>query len=138
MELEALATRESAGRVLPFPIRETEAGFELDPLPLLGALGELSRRGADLPQLAADFHRTIANSAIRVARWSAALAGVDTVALGGGSFQNALLLTQIRDGLERARLRVLIPRRLGPNDGAISYGQAAVAAARLRLAGLRT
>jgi hydrogenase maturation factor HypF (carbamoyltransferase family) len=29
----------------------------------------------------------------------------------------------------REGLRVLLPRRLGPNDGAISYGQAAVAAA---------
>ena len=28
-------------------------------------------------------------------------------------------------------LEVLLPRRLGPNDGAVSYGQAVVAAARL-------
>jgi hypothetical protein len=28
-------------------------------------------------------------------------------------------------------LRVLTARRLGPNDGAVSYGQAAVGAARL-------
>ena len=73
----------------------------------------------------------MAGAAVRVARWAAALGGVDTVALGGGSFQNARLLTLVREGLERARLRVLLPRRLGPNDGAISYGQAAVAAARL-------
>ena len=51
------------------------------------------------------------------------------VALGGGSFQNARLLSGIRGRLERFGLRVLVPRRLGPNDGAISYGQAAVAAA---------
>ena len=138
MELEALAMRDAGGGLLPFPVRETGPGFELDPLPLLEALGDLSHRGVDPAVLAASFHRTVAHGAVQVARWCAALAGVDTVALGGGSFQNALLLTQIRDGLERARLRVLIPRRLGPNDGAISYGQAAVAAARLRLAGLRT
>jgi hydrogenase maturation factor HypF (carbamoyltransferase family) len=29
------------------------------------------------------------------------------------------------------KLRVLVPRRLSPNDGAISYGQAVVAAALL-------
>lgn len=132
MELEALASRQVAGRLLPFPVRETGSGFELDPLPLLDTLGELRQRGTDPARLAADFHHTVAHGAIQVARWSAALAGVDTVALGGGSFQNARLLTLIREGLERARLRVLIPARLGPNDGAISYGQAAVAAARLQ------
>ena len=131
MELEARARRHYAGRLLPFPVRETGSGFELDPLPLLESLGELEQRGVDPGGLAADFHRTVAHAAVQVARWSAALAGVDTVALGGGSFQNERLLTLIREGLERARLRVLIPERLGPNDGAISYGQAAVAAARL-------
>jgi hydrogenase maturation protein HypF len=131
MELEALATRHETGRVLPFPVRETDQGFLLDPLPLLGALGELRRRGCDRARLAADFHRSVAGAAIRVARWAAALGGVDTVALGGGSFQNARLLTLVREGLAGARLQVLLPRRLGPNDGAISYGQAAVAAARL-------
>jgi hydrogenase maturation protein HypF len=41
------------------------------------------------------------------------------------------LLGGIRHRLERAGLRVLVPRLLPPNDGAISYGQAAVAAALL-------
>jgi hydrogenase maturation protein HypF len=55
--------------------------------------------------------------------------GLGTIALGGGSFQNARLLAGVRRRLEEAGLRVLVPRRLGPNDGAISYGQAAVGAA---------
>ena len=54
-----------------------------------------------------------------------------TVALGGGVFQNARLLESLQGRLETAGLRVLIPRRLSPNDGAISYGQAAVGAALL-------
>jgi hydrogenase maturation factor HypF (carbamoyltransferase family) len=37
----------------------------------------------------------------------------------------------VRRGLENAGLRVLTPAALGPNDGAISYGQAVVAAARI-------
>ena len=49
--------------------------------------------------------------------------------LSGGVFQNRVLLGGTADRLERAGLRVLIPERLPPNDGGISYGQAAVAAA---------
>jgi hydrogenase maturation protein HypF len=58
-------------------------------------------------------------------------AGIDIVALGGGSFQNARLLAGVRRRLEARGLRVLVPRQLGPNDGAISFGQAAIAASLL-------
>ena len=51
------------------------------------------------------------------------------VVLSGGVFQNRRLLSGTAARLERAGLRVLIPERLPPNDGGISYGQAAVAAA---------
>lgn len=43
-------------------------------------------------------------------------------------FQNRVLLDRTRAMLDRAGLRVLVPRRLPPGDGGISYGQAAVAA----------
>ena len=52
------------------------------------------------------------------------------VVLSGGVFQNALLLERTSAALS-AGLRVLVPERLPPNDGGISYGQAAVAAARI-------
>jgi hydrogenase maturation factor HypF (carbamoyltransferase family) len=41
------------------------------------------------------------------------------------------LLVSMRERLEHKGLRVLQPERLSPNDGAISYGQVAVAAALL-------
>jgi hydrogenase maturation protein HypF len=46
-------------------------------------------------------------------------------------FQNARLLSTLRSRLEARGLRVLVPRILSPNDGAISFGQAAIAAALL-------
>ncbi len=49
--------------------------------------------------------------------------------LSGGVFQNRLLLERTVERLTATGLRVLIPERLPPNDGGISYGQAAVAAA---------
>jgi hydrogenase maturation protein HypF len=45
-------------------------------------------------------------------------------------FQNRLLLERVAPRLRRVGLEVLIPKQLPPNDGQISYGQVAVAAAR--------
>ena len=53
------------------------------------------------------------------------------MALGGGVFQNARLLESMQRRLLESGFRVLVPRQLSPNDGAISYGQAAVGAALL-------
>jgi hydrogenase maturation protein HypF len=128
MELEALAgTRNTAP--LPFPASRTDAGgWVLDPLPLLSALGRGRRKGGDPGMLAAAFHEAVAEATVEVASRAAAASGIRRVALGGGVFQNARLLASISQRLAWRGLEVLTPRALPPNDGAISYGQAAVAA----------
>jgi hydrogenase maturation protein HypF len=130
MELEALAGAQPAA---PFtiPLRENGDCLVLDPIPLLAALGEQRQRGVDAGFLAARFHESIVRAAAEVAIAAAERGGIDTVALGGGSFQNARLLSGVRARLEARKLRVLVPRLLGPNDGAISFGQAAIAASLL-------
>jgi hydrogenase maturation protein HypF len=133
MRLEALAGA-LRGRVLPLPATEVDGAWVLDPVPLLTALAIAVQRGEHRRALAADFHTSVAAGAAALARRLAADAGVTTVVLAGGVFQNARLLTQIADRLGRDH-RVLVARRLGPNDGALSYGQAAVAAARLAAGG---
>jgi hydrogenase maturation protein HypF len=85
--------------------------------------------GRPRAEIAAAFHEAVAAGATeacvnaRVPR---------TVVLSGGSFQNLRLLSSTRDRLEGAGFRVLTHRRVPPNDGGISYGQAAVAAARIQ------
>ena len=130
MELESLAGARQAG---PFamPVSEVDGQLVMDPLPALVLLGERAQRGDDVAQLAARFHETVIAGVSEVAVRVAEQAGLHTVALGGGSFQNARLLSGIRRAIENAGLHVLVPEQLGPNDGAISYGQAAVAAALL-------
>jgi len=103
----------------------------MDPVPLLLALAEGRARGMDAAALAAGFHDAVVRTAGALAIEAAERAGVHTVALGGGTFQNVRLLDSMIAWLEERGLRVLRPLRLSPNDGALSYGQAAVAAARL-------
>ena len=131
MELEAVA-HDGDFETLPFPVmREPGALPVLDPVPLLAALAAERARGVPVGELAARFHATLAHALTVLAAELCALRTLDTVALGGGCFQNARLLSAVRRGLEDADLRVLTPLALGPNDGAISYGQAVVAAARI-------
>jgi hydrogenase maturation protein HypF len=93
---------------------------ELDWEPLIAAL-EAGREGGRAPEdLAASFHQALAQGILEAARQ----AGAGTVALGGGCFQNALLLELTASALESAGFEVLIPRELPPNDGAIAAGQA--------------
>jgi len=126
MELEALAGT-TAGMELPFPVRDGV----MDPVPLLVALAEERAKDTGLAVLAAGFHDAVARTAAVLAMEAAASAGVRTVTLGGGTFQNVRLLERMIALLTDQGLRVLRPRRLSPNDGAISFGQAAIAAARL-------
>jgi len=81
--------------------------------------------------LAVAFHATVGETTVELAATACREHGIDRVALGGGVFQNSLLLAIVVRGLEERDLDVLLAERLGPNDGCISYGQAVVAAARL-------
>ncbi|MEO8953856.1 MAG: hypothetical protein ABI396_11425, partial [Ktedonobacteraceae bacterium] len=58
--------------------------------------------------------------------------GLNIVALSGGVFQNWLLLEQLIFRLEAMAFQVYVNQRVPPNDGGLSLGQIAIAAARLR------
>jgi hydrogenase maturation protein HypF len=77
------------------------------------------------------FHRAIARATVDACARLADGHGTDLVVLSGGVFQSRLLLDSVWSGLTGAGLRVLVPERLPVNDGGISFGQAAVAAAKL-------
>jgi hydrogenase maturation protein HypF len=84
--------------------------------------------GRDRPEIAAAFHEGVARAFARVC---AGAGEPRTVVLSGGSFQNLRLLGSLRRRLQVCGFRVLSHRLVPPNDGGVSYGQAAVAAARM-------
>jgi hydrogenase maturation protein HypF len=130
MELEALAS-DHRGRVLPYRLTSESTGWVVDPLPLLYALATRAAIGENTGALAASFHETVVTATAELVRRAATASGCRTVALGGGCFQNARLLSSLRQALQHDGFEVLVPRQLSPNDGAVSVGQAAIAAALL-------
>jgi hydrogenase maturation protein HypF len=130
MELESVAGRR-IGTELPYRVEDDGAGWVLDPLPLLVTMGERRQRGADVEDLAACFHATVAAATVQLVLRAGDATGRRTVVLSGGVFQNARLFRLVSTDLAARGLEVLVPRALSPNDGAISYGQAAAAAAML-------
>lgn len=101
----------------------------LDPSPMIA--DALARRLArrSMGEISATFHRALAGGLVRASVLLAKRAGVGTVALTGGVFQNMLLTDLVAEGVTRAGLEVLVHRNVPPNDGGISIGQAAVASA---------
>jgi hydrogenase maturation protein HypF len=117
VELEALADPSATGA---YPL-----GADLDARELIAAVAADS---APVAVVSARFHRAVAGATAA----ACAATGADLAVLSGGVFQNRLLLTWTAERLEALGLRVLVPERLPANDGGISYGQAAIAAALTR------
>ena len=93
-------------------------------------VGEL-KRGLGVANVAARFHKRLAAALASTSASVAEESALRSVALGGGCFQNRILLTEVHRRLREAGLAVLLPGEVPVNDGGISLGQAAVAAARL-------
>ena len=121
IELEALSDP-SERSAYPMPA--------LDARPTVRALVDDLRCGTPPARAAARFHNAVAAATAAACEQSAAAHGTSIVVLSGGVFQNRRLLSRTSDLLTAAGLRVLTPHLLPPNDGGISFGQAAVAAAR--------
>ena len=135
--------------LLPYAITSRDGLDVFDPRPTLAALiagvssaGDRSSTATSplapgVPVLAARFHNTVAVAVARLATSAARRCGVTTVCVSGGVFANARLLTQLTHLLTSEGLTVLRNERLPAGDGGISYGQAAVAAARMASSGNR-
>jgi hydrogenase maturation protein HypF len=130
IEFELLAEEVSV-HPLPFDIVRRDGLLVYDPRPTLRGLLEGRADGATAEHLAARFQETVAAVTRRLCGDVRASTGLGTVALSGGVFQNQWLATTLVRRLTRDGFEVHTNQLVPANDGGISYGQAAVAAARL-------
>lgn len=88
------------------------------------------QQGTEPDRIAARFHhgmiRAIADAVTDLGQKN----NVQTVALGGGVFQNRLILEGVSASCSEAGFRVIHPEHVPANDGGIALGQAVIAAAR--------
>ncbi len=109
----------------------TEAGaIRISGADLVRAAIDDLRTGTPREIVAARFHNAIAQVIADVCDAIRYKHGLETVALSGGVFQNALLLERTCRRLKLLKFRVLTHCRAPANDGGIAFGQAAIAAAR--------
>jgi len=99
------------------------------PAPIIRGVVEDIQKGCARSAVSAKFHSTLirllADLCDRIRRER----GLKRVALSGGVFQNARLLTGLIPALEAKGLEVFSHRRVPSNDGGIALGQAVIAAA---------
>jgi hydrogenase maturation protein HypF len=124
IELEAACDPVERGS---YPIAVSDS-LMIDPREAIAAVIDDLATGTSVGTVAARFHAGVARATVAACVSAAAAARTELVVLSGGVFMNRRLLEAAVAGLEAAGLRVLLPERLPPGDGGISYGQAAVAA----------
>ncbi|MDQ1882657.1 carbamoyltransferase HypF [Aeromonas salmonicida] len=109
---------------LPFPLafglsQSAEGPRQIEWAELINTLVSELHKGTSTARLAAGFIRAISDLVIALAERFPGY----PVALGGGVFQNRVLMDQLVPGLEAASRQVLTSETLPLNDGGIAAGQ---------------
>jgi hydrogenase maturation protein HypF len=126
MELEAMCGR------APAEGGPYEYGVEdgvIDTRRVVRGVVEDMERGVDVGEVAARFHETVARFTVEACQRVQVEGGPGDVVLCGGVMQNARLVARLLELLEEAGLRAHVHREVPPNDGGMSLGQGAIAAA---------
>jgi len=129
IELEGFARKIEPDETYTFAISVRDGRDVADPAPVIRAIVSDVRGGVPAETIAARFHAAVASLIVSFASSARTQTGLNTVVLGGGVFQNALLLGSATVALEQESFDVLRPHLLPPNDGGISLGQILISAA---------
>lgn len=101
--------------------------FIIDPQEIFIDIIKDLKEGVDKKVMAAKFHNTVAEFTLNLCGKIRDDTGINRIALSGGVFQNRYLTEKIISLLEKDDFQVYTQRKVPPNDGGISLGQAVVA-----------
>ncbi len=127
--LEEVASSDECGE-LPWALRKVDDLWVYDARPTLSAVLDSVRGDVPASVTAARFQATIVAVTAAFCDAARATTGIREVCLGGGVFQNRKLADGVLSALSAEGFDVYLGQQIPVNDGGISFGQAAVAAAR--------
>ncbi len=136
-ELEARidSTADPTSRAYPFLIQRHAGLWEMETIPMWQALLQDLEEGVPTGIIASRFHASFAQGLVALLEQAEPDTSTSpTIALSGGVFQNCSFTAELTRRLQARGMRVLSHQRVPANDGGLSLGQAAVAAARLQQA----
>jgi hydrogenase maturation protein HypF len=126
VELEMMAER-GVEEAYPFRIEQGEKPWVIDSTDIVRGIVHDLMHGISPSHISGKFHATIARLILETCVRIRSDEGLKRVALGGGVFQNMLLLSMVFDQLRASGFDVFIHRQVPTNDGGISLGQAVIA-----------
>jgi hydrogenase maturation protein HypF len=131
IELESLALQGGCGEDEAYRLSiVSKSGVQLlDSAVLWPRLLDDLRKGVSAAEIATRFHCGLALSLCEAGAEMARRAGVDTLALSGGVFQNRTLFELMTMNLTAQGFKVLSHRQVPSNDGGLALGQAVIGAA---------
>ncbi|MEH7157408.1 carbamoyltransferase HypF [Neobacillus drentensis] len=115
----------------PFDLQETD-GITIDFSKMMKEICNDVLTGEDIAMISGRFHETIVVAIVgsMVLLKERNPHANTNVVLSGGSFHNRYLRKRVRTELENRQFNVFVPEQVPCNDGGLSYGQLAVAAAK--------
>lgn len=128
VELEMILDENEEG-LYPFEWEKGEECYVISPAPIIsGVVGDLLE-GKSPSRISYKFHQTLIQLFAELVNQLREETGLDRIALSGGVFQNATLLFGLEKTLQERGFSVFSHSKVPTNDGGISLGQAAIAAA---------
>ena len=107
-------------------LREEKGRWIMHVSPMIQDIATALQQGRPVTEISQRFHRTLISCFLEIIGKAANAAGIKTVVLSGGVFQNELLFVTLLHELQQAGYRVLTHARIPPNDGGLSLGQAII------------
>ena len=136
IEMEALIdqdllTQRKETLTYPFKLNFLDNIYYIDPHPMWEKLFQDLQQQIPVKIIAAKFHIGLAHAIVETVNTLRKQNSINHVALTGGVFQNRILFEQVSNRLQSLGINVITHSLVPCNDGGLSLGQAAIAAAKL-------
>lgn len=131
VELER-AAQSGCGSILPYEVKRHDGQYILSFSEMYRALYAFKQSGR-IADAAMSFHLTAAKAIADILRRISTDTGVRKIAFSGGACQNVTLMNLLYDELD-SEFHIYMNEQVPPNDGGLSFGQAAAAWRALRAA----